>query len=252
MWLLNKCGRDLRCVLLFFLLKNKKPWALVVTWGLPYLFVGFLNALKVDFLGRWGWAQFPKSLNRGMTELRWDKPDTCLCRFSVWVWLVSRAQKASFHLLTEHNICLDQKIGRLIALRQRVSLSGTSPSPATNGNQGDEAEQRGLKRKGCAGEEHECRLCHSGARKQRGKGKLNAVWPGCGQRCPFPVGDSRKTVRAENQDQRALALSLEDGILVTDLSRRTFPTVHLLEWNPTVNIFLNLFIRKVILGKLGR
>lgn len=182
MWLLNKCGGDHCCVLLFFLLKNRKPWASVVTWGLPSLFVGFLNALKVDFLGRWGWAQFPKSLNRGMTELRWDKPDTCLCWFSVWVWLVSHAQKPSFHLLTEHNICLDQKTGRLIAPRQRLSPSDTFPSSATNGNRGDEAEQRGLNRKNCAGEEHECRVCHSGARKQRGKGQLNAVWPGCGQR----------------------------------------------------------------------
>lgn len=229
MWLLNKGGRDLRCVLLFFLLKNRKPWASVVTWGLPYLFVGFLNALKVDFSGRWGWAQFLKSLNRGMTELSWDKPDTCLCRFSVWLWLVSHAQKPGFHLLTEHNICLDQKIGRLIAPGRRLSLSGTFPSSATNGSQGDEAEQRGLNRKDCAGEEHECRVCRSEARKQHGKGKLNAVWPGCGQRCSFPVGDSRKIVRAENQGQRALTLSPEDGILVTDLLRRAFPNVHLLE-----------------------
>lgn len=48
---------------------------------------------------------------------------------------------------------------------------------------------------------------------------------------------SRKTVRAENQGQCALTLSPEDGILVTDLSRRTFPMVHLLEWNPTRNMF---------------
>lgn len=39
-------------------------------------------------------------------------------------------------------------------------------------------------------------------------------------------GDS---VRAENQGQRALTLSPEDGILVTDLLRRPFPMVHLLE-----------------------
>lgn len=159
-----------------------------------------------------------------MTELSWDKPDTCLCPFSVWLWLVSHAQKPGFHLLTEHNICLDQKTGRLMAPRRRLSLSGAFPSSAAN-----EAEQRGLNRKDCAGEKHKCRVCRSGARKQHGKGELNAVWPGCGQRCSFPVGDSRKTVRAENQGQCALTLSPEDGILVTDLWRRTFPMVHLLE-----------------------
>lgn len=252
MWLLNKCGRDLCCVLLLSWPENRKPWASVVTWGLPYLFVGFLNALKVDFLDRWGWAQFPRSLNRGTTELRWDKPDTCLYRFSVWVWLVSHAQKPSFHPLTEHNICLDQKTGRRIAPRRRLSLSGTFPSSATNGNQGDEAEQRGLNRKDYAGEEeHECHVCRSGARKQRGKGQLNAVWPDCGQRCPFPVGDSRKTVRAENQGQCTLTLSPEDGILVTDLSR-TFPMVHLLEWNPTINMFWTCLLERWFVGKLGR
>lgn len=46
-----------------------------------------------------------------------------------------------------------------------------------------------------------------------------------GRGCSLLEEDSCMALRAENQGQRPLTLSLEDGLLATGLSRRTFPRV---------------------------
>lgn len=181
MWLLNKCGRDLCWVLLFFLLKKKKALSFSCYTGIPYLLVGFLNALKVDFLGKPGWAQFSRSLTRAMiTQMR----QASLCAGLVFglTWLVSHAQRPSFHLFIKHDICLDQETGGPIGTTRWLSrsLAHTFPSPATNCTQGKEWGRGTSTERAMLGEEHRHHVCHSWARKQCGKGKLYAVWPAWG------------------------------------------------------------------------